>query len=1565
MRSPSFSSLSRAVFTTAVVMIMMTPYFFQGESQADDNNPRPMSPSFVLALNVTNTLSVDRPDEVLQLNLTLPDMEINDPLNFTVRKQSDNSEVPSGPLNSTIELYPSGYIHRMRVAFQDDFFAGERKGYFVVTGNRTAFNGDMSWSYSYPELFVYDGNATDLRTYRITVDHSTNFYTTGVRVYYNRTTWPYEAQSGILIRVAGDQLDVDQDIIQMGWGSPDSMIVDVNNVMVSVHLLYLHPYAFHWGSSIMQFRDVDHMQADVTINFYNNRSMVDAYVSKKLNDKLYNHNGFIMETALLVAGDGNYEYIFGTPEHARNWVNTTSLNWAWDEGKLVGLDIGNRSAPTAGDLDDDGDLDLIVGSVSGNLTGFRNTGGPMNPLYTLDQTLAPSGGPWDSCTSPDLADLDADGDIDLVVGLESGIIIAFRNTGTPSTPVWSRDDSLVDGANHTDGVPNAAPELADLDEDGDFDFLVGRLDGTFLFFRNTGSNVSPAWTRDDAQFSYLNSGSTLKPGTNSTPEIADINRDGKIDIVFGTGYTTFGSLVYFENEGNNSEPKFTKLYPAMFNNVRGGVYWTRDYSVPEFEDFDGDGLEDLILGISDGTMQYWHNNGYSAPERHTNTFEPLENGSWRIYYDQDGNDGQFVIRNYTSDFYGWYVVSNPDTNQAIFRYVPDFSRYVYKDRYSGEMYPWAGGNTSYYPFMPYEDGRVTRGILITRASRDATVGGYGYGATFLSQTGTAGGYIKCPMAARDHRSREVLIMELPYDNSAALYDQIAETMATPLWIEAPADLTLKTNDITTDPTDPARNMDVTIAANVWNVGFNDSADVAVEFYNGDPTSGGVPIGAPQVIPLVPAGGMATASVVWNTTGVIGKKDIFAVIDGSSAIQELDEDNNIASREFTFTMGRREWSEEILVSQSRYNDMDPVLTRDALNRIWIAWHDMADKEDYNIHVTNFDGVSWGKVETVVDGYKHTGTPALAADRNGDVWLVFSSNLIEYNEYIRTRHAIYYWSCKFDIYVTRHSLDGWEAPYRITRAVEFNDSDQAPQAVFTPDGKLWTSFRHTHFELYKRGQQIINVPFMGYNISAMSYDGSSWSGEQIVDNSPGSQGYLNGATLAVDHNGTLWAFYEGELGRQWDIFYSKNDGSGWSAPTRLVTDSANDMRPVAAVDSNGHLFLVWESDRTGNHDLFVKYFNGTSWTQDFQLTTDLGNDMRPAISRDGPDRVLVAWENDRFGNKDIFLKVFDGMRWSPDFQVTTDPASDAHAAVVGTPLGGAMIAWESDRNGIGNLDIYVKTVTDWPANFTAPRRGPSDLRAELEGRSYQNVRLMWNLSADDWMFGSVTGYIIRCGDTYDPTGSSYIDVLTVPAGTDIANLSNRGHRDPDNLFCQVVANTTSGRSGPSNQAGAYKIHLTDHHLVSVPLVIANTHSTAVLAPLVNITSNFTYARYFEPYDPMDPWKIFSMIGGKEISSIDNGMGLWIGVSGPDQLTVAGVVPILMQVQLKAGWNLVGYPSLTSRTMAEALAGLPVTRVEAFDASTPPYNLRRLSMTDMMMPGQGYWIHVSSDATWLVRG
>ncbi|MEO1572894.1 MAG: T9SS type A sorting domain-containing protein [Bacteroidota bacterium] len=161
---------------------------------------------------------------------------------------------------------------------------------------------------------------------------------------------------------------------------------------------------------------------------------------------------------------------------------------------LADLALGQRPTPTLGDLDGDGDADLVAGDFTGRLRFFRNTGSPTAAAFTLeaDRFLDADVG---TNSTPHLGDLDGDGDLDLLVGSDDGPVQVYRNEGTPQA------FSFVDAGTIPMPRSGTAPALGDLDGDGDPDLMSGTLGGGLIFLRNpTTTDVEPPAPPQTLQF---------------------------------------------------------------------------------------------------------------------------------------------------------------------------------------------------------------------------------------------------------------------------------------------------------------------------------------------------------------------------------------------------------------------------------------------------------------------------------------------------------------------------------------------------------------------------------------------------------------------------------------------------------------------------------------------------------------------------------------------------------------------------------------------------------------------------------------------------------------------------------------------------------------------------------------------------------------------------------------------------------------------------------------------------------------------------------------------------------
>lgn len=242
------------------------------------------------------------------------------------------------------------------------------------------------------------------------------------------------------------------------------------------------------------------------------------------------------------------------------------MNWTlisnFTMGIYTGIDVGSYSKPTFADLDNDLDYDLTVGESGGTLDYFQNTGSVTTPSFAAPVKLSSGAGNINvgSPSKPTFPDLDGDGDYDLVIGEGFGTFIYYQNTGTIASPTWTYVGPLKSGGVDIKKGGFATPSFADLDYDADLDLTFGDWLGGLYYYENTGTAASPVWTENTTMYSSvtLNASSVYV-----CPELADIDDDGDYDLTVGEDW---GFLYFFENTGDAISPNWTEN-TAMYEKV--------------------------------------------------------------------------------------------------------------------------------------------------------------------------------------------------------------------------------------------------------------------------------------------------------------------------------------------------------------------------------------------------------------------------------------------------------------------------------------------------------------------------------------------------------------------------------------------------------------------------------------------------------------------------------------------------------------------------------------------------------------------------------------------------------------------------------------------------------------------------------------------------------------------------------------------------------------------------------------------------------------------------------------
>jgi hypothetical protein len=312
---------------------------------------------------------------------------------------------------------------------------------------------------------------------------------------------------------------------------------------------------------------------------------------------------------------GEYVGTFAYFENTGSSLSPAFVARTGVDNPLDGFDLGYNAAPAFGDFDSDGDFDIVAGEyeMSRRIT---NTTPATNPNFT---EAIGAENPLDGFltygySAPTLADLDDDGDLDIVSGDYYGVFLYFENTGLPAAPAYTE---LTGAANPFDGLGAggyySTPALADLDDDGDLDMVSGSYDGAFAYFENTGSAISPAFVERTGTANPLDG---LGVGYFSVPALVDLDGDGDFDLASGEDGDG-GIFRYFENTGSLASPSFVERTGAS-NPLDG--FAVNGFSTPNFVDLDGDGDPDLVSGDASGVFFYYENTGTALSP----TFETRE-----------------------------------------------------------------------------------------------------------------------------------------------------------------------------------------------------------------------------------------------------------------------------------------------------------------------------------------------------------------------------------------------------------------------------------------------------------------------------------------------------------------------------------------------------------------------------------------------------------------------------------------------------------------------------------------------------------------------------------------------------------------------------------------------------------------------------------------------------------------------------------------------------------------------------------------------------------------------------
>jgi hypothetical protein len=395
---------------------------------------------------------------------------------------------------------------------------------------------------------------------------------------------------------------------------------------------------------------------------------------------------------------------------------------------------------------------------------------------------------------------------------------------------------------------------------------------------------------------------------------------------------------------------------------------------------------------------------------------------------------------------------------------------------------------------------------------------------------------------------------------------------------------------------------------------------------------------------------------------------------------------------------------------------------------------------------------------------------------------------------------------------------------------------------------------------------------------------------------------------------------------DIYYRHFDGISWQPEGIINTSIYHSELPVIDVE-NGNVYVAWMTlFGGGDFDIFYRFHNGLEWRETQEISFDSTNERQdhPSIAVER-GMVHAVWSDRGDGDEDIFYRRF----LPADLEVTFD---DLTLDPPGPVLNGTTIIINATIHNIGWANATNITIRFFNGDPGYPfGSGPGV-----------------QIGADQIVSSILVGENITVQITWNASPPGLLNIYVVADAIDIIPEFNESNN---------IANRTI--------MVGFMLH-EGWNLISIPLIQPDTNLDEVLAP---ISGSYDAVQWYDITDPTDLWKhhhIQKPFHLNDLNEINHTMGFWIQITEPGGvLFVYPGNPLLnnQSIPLHVGWNLVGYPSLTSHNRTNGLNnimhGPDVDCIQWYDASTQSWHF--MGPDDLFIPGRGYWVHSKVDTVW----
>jgi len=340
---------------------------------------------------------------------------------------------------------------------------------------------------------------------------------------------------------------------------------------------------------------------------------------------------------------------------------------------------------------------------------------------------------------------------------------------------------------------------------------------------------------------------------------------------------------------------------------------------------------------------------------------------------------------------------------------------------------------------------------------------------------------------------------------------------------------------------------------------------------------------------------------------------------------------------------------------------PKIAIDTSGNMHVVWTDFSSGSADFLY-SRWDGANWSKptdtglFETwITHDPSISLVPAMAIDASGNIHMVWHEFLMD-------------GTGNYEIFYSRWNGTDWSTPVNISNTA---GRSTFPAISVDTSGKLhviWADLSPGQSELL-------------YN----HWDGENWSKPVTISTNFGER-ESSVSAIAVDASGNPHVVWTDNNQGQFEIFYSRWNGTGWSKAVNISNNVGDSHIPTIAVNASGHPHVVWNDNTHGNYEIFYSRWDGISWSNPVNISNTAGISSLPAMALDASGKVYVVWMDSTPGDFDIFYSRWDGTSWSSPVNISNTDGRSRFPKIARNASGNLHVVWDDETSG--NYDIFYR-------------------------------------------------------------------------------------------------------------------------------------------------------------------------------------------------------------------------------------------------------------------------------------